>query len=172
MSLPAEEVYVIPIAIVLGIIVAAGAAITIGTLMLPETRSGSTESVISASPEAIIAVVKDVGAQPKWRSSVAAIAEDATGWTETTRIGERIAFRWVHQAPDRLDLSFSSESGYAGTWTARLTRESGGTRMRVTETANLTSPVTRLLAYLFFDPVSFSRKYLAELKARVEVSNE
>ncbi len=162
----------IPIAIVLGIIVAAGAAITIGTLMLPETRSGSTESVISASPEAIIAVVKDVGAQPKWRSSVAAIAEDATGWTETTRIGERIAFRWVHQAPDRLDLSFSSESGYAGTWTARLTRESGGTRMRVTETANLTSPVTRLLAYLFFDPVSFSRKYLAELKARVEVWNE
>lgn len=172
MSLPAEEVYVIPIAIVLGTIVAAGAAITIGTLMLPETRSGSTESVISASPEAIIAVVKDVGAQPEWRSSVAAIAEDATGWTETTRIGDRIAFRWVHQAPDRLDLSFSSESGYAGTWTARLTRESGGTRMRVTETANLTSPVTRLLAYLFFDPVSFSRKYLAELKARVEVSNE
>lgn len=162
----------IPIAIVLGTIVAAGAAITIGTLMLPETRSGSTESVISASPEAIIAIVKDVGAQPEWRSSVAAIAEDATGWTETTRIGERIAFRWVHQAPDRLDLSFSSESGYAGTWTARLTRESGGTRMRVTETANLTSPVTRLLAYLFFDPVSFSRKYLAELKARVEVSNE
>ena len=162
----------IPIAIVLGTIVAAGAAITIGTLMLPETRSGSTESVISASPEAIIAIVKDVGAQPEWRSSVAAIAEDATGWTETTRIGERIAFRWVHQAPDRLDLSFPSESGYAGTWTARLTRESGGTRMRVTETANLTSPVTRLLAYLFFDPVSFSRKYLAELKARVEVSNE
>ena len=162
----------IPIAIVLGAIVAAGAAITIGTLMLPETRSGSAESVVSASPEAIIAVVKDVGAQPEWRSSVAAIAEDATGWTETTRIGERIAFRWVHQGPDRLDLSFSSESGYAGTWTARLTRESGGTRMRVTETANLTRPVTRLLAYLFFDPVSFSRKYLAELKARVEVSNE
>lgn len=172
MSLPAEEVYMLPITIVLGTIVAAGAAITIGALMLPETRSGSAESVISASPEAIIAVIKDVGAQPEWRSSVAAIAEDVTGWTETTRSGERIAFRWVHQAPNRLDLSFSSESGYAGTWTARLTGEAGGTRMSVTETAHLPSPVTRLLAYLLFDPVSFSRKYLAELKARVEVSNE
>lgn len=162
----------LPIAIVVGTMVAAGAAITIGALMLPETRSGSAESVIGASPEAIIAVVTDVGAQPEWRSSVAAIAEDAAGWTETTRSGERIGFRWVHQAPDRLDLSFSSDAGYAGTWTARLTAEAGGTRLRVTETANLPSPVTRLLAYMFFDPVSFSRKYLAELKARVEVSNE
>ncbi len=139
-------------------------------LALPEVRRGQAETLISAGPDRVMATIKDVAAQPQWRKSVATIALTADGWTETTTSGETIAFRWRREAPDYLELAFTSASGYSGTWQAQLRPEGGATRVAVVEEARLPNPFTRVLAYLFFDPQAFARTYLGDLRARVEAS--
>lgn len=150
-----------------GLALAVGLILLIGFL-LPATREGRAETVIAATPDAILAVIEDVEAQPKWRAGVASVARTDTGWEEVTARGERVAFTPEEMTPDRIRLSFSSDAGYTGSWEAVLTPVAEGTRIAVVERATVPSPLGRIIARLMFDPTEFATMYLAALKARVE----
>lgn len=57
----------------------AGLVVLIGFL-LPATREGRAEAVIAAPPDAILAVIADVEAQPEWRAGVGSVVRTDTGW--------------------------------------------------------------------------------------------
>jgi hypothetical protein len=135
--------------------------------LLPATREGRAEVVISAPPDQILAVIADVEAQPEWRA-VGTVTRTADGWEEVTARGERISFVAEEMTAARIRLSFSSDAGYAGEWEARLDPVEGGTRISVVERATMPSPLGRIIARFMFDPDAFATMYLAALKARVE----
>jgi hypothetical protein len=145
----------------------AGLVVLIGFL-LPATREGRAETVIAAPPDAILAVIADVEAQPDWRAGVASVTRTDTGWEEVTVRGERIAFVAEEMGPDRIRLSFTSDAGYTGAWEAVLTPVAEGTRIAVVERATVPSPIGRIIARAMFDPTEFATMYLAALKARLE----
>jgi hypothetical protein len=150
-----------------GLALAVGLILLIGFL-LPATREGRAETVIAATPDAILAVIEDVEAQPEWRAGVASVVRTETGWEEVTARGERIAFTAEEMSPERIRLSFTSDAGYSGAWEAVLTPVPEGTRIAVVERATVPSPLGRIIARLMFDPTEFATIYLQALKAKVE----
>lgn len=155
--MPSPLVLLIAAAVLLAAPFALGAA-------LPATRTGQAERLLPAPPEAVRALILDVGRQPEWRAGIAAVAVDPEGWTETTRSGEAVRFRLLETAP-AIRLSFASSRGYHGQWTGILTPEGDGTRLSVTEEATVPGALNRLLARLFFDPEAYADRYLAEMEA-------
>lgn len=150
------------------LLLAAGGAVVAGTL-LPPTRSGSAEATIAAPRERILAVIRDVARQPEWRRDVGSVeTREDGGFVETTARGETIAFAWVDDPEADLALRFTSSRGYHGEWTATLQEVPGATRVVVAERVRLDGAISRVLSYLLFDPSRFSRRYLADLKARAE----
>lgn len=148
--------------LLVGVAAAAGA-------LLPKMRYASTEETIAAPRTLIIGVIRDVTRQPEWRSGVNSVELLADGrFVETTARGDTITFSWADDPDADLALRFTSTSGYEGKWTARLHEEPGATRVTVTERIFVRGIFTRLISYLFFDQAEFSRRYLAELRARAE----
>jgi hypothetical protein len=136
-------------------------------LLLPATREGRAETVIAAPPDHVLAVVKNVEAQPAWRD-VASVTRTDMGWVEVTPRGDRITFLAEEMTAARMRLRFESDAGYSGTWEAVLEPLERGTRIKVVERATVPSPIGRIIARLMFDPTSFATRYLTALKARVE----
>lgn len=156
--------------VIIGVAVAAaafGLALMVG-LLLPETRTGSAQRLMRATPDTILSVITDVAAQPNWRSDVRAIEAEGDAWVEVTRSGDRIRFEWTERTATTLALRFRSDRGVVGTWRARLVPETGGTRLAVEERASIRGPLGRLIAALLFDPNTFSERYLDELAQRLE----
>ncbi|MCU0903909.1 MAG: SRPBCC family protein [Tabrizicola sp.] len=149
------------------LLVLAGLVLLIGWL-LPATREGRAETVIAATPEAVLAVIADVEAQTEWREGIGTVTRTPDGWDEVTPRGERIAFVAEEMTPERVRLRFRSDAGYSGDWEAVLAPVAGGTRVAVVERATVPSPLGRILARVMFDPEAFATTYLAALKARAE----
>ncbi len=140
--------------------------LTVG-LLLPETRIGFAQRVLSAAPETIVSVISDVTAQPEWRSDVRAIEANGDVWVEVTLSGDRIRFAWTERTATTLALRFESDRGVVGTWRAHLIPEPTGSRLLVEERASIRNPVGRLIALLMFDPNAFLERYLDELVNRL-----
>jgi len=149
------------------VVTALGLVLTVG-LLLPETRTGYAERILSAAPDRIVSVISDVAAQPEWRSNVQAIEAVGDVWVELTRSGDRIRFAWTERTATTLALRFESDRGVVGTWRAHLIPEPAGTRLVVEERASIRNPVGRLIAFLMFDPNAFSERYLDALAQRLE----
>ena len=134
--------------------------------LLPATREGRAETVITSPPDRILAVIADVEAQTEWRA-VGQVTGMAEAWQEVTP-RETITFVADEMTETRIRLRFASTAGYTGTWEAVLEPVAGGTRIAVVERATVPSPLGRILSRLMFDPGRFATTYLAALKARVE----
>ncbi len=135
--------------------------------LLPATREGQAATVIAAPPAAVLAVIRDVAAQPGWRAGITRVTPTPDGWVEETP-RERITFTTDAMTETGIRLRFASDAGYTGTWQATLAPVAGGTRITATERATVPSPLGRILSRLLFDPGDVAATYLAALKARVE----
>ena len=148
------------IALLMGLVLSAG-------LQLPATREGRAQTVIAASPVQILAVIADVESQPEWRA-VKSVTKTGSGWIEAPMRGEQVIFVAEEMTATRVRLRFTSAAGLSGAWEAVMEKVPGGTRIRIVERTTSPSPISRILARLFFDPTSFAEEYLAALKTRVE----
>ena len=152
-------------------IAATAVSVALGVgLLLPQTRIGTHEAVLSAPPERVRGTILDVGTQAAWRSELASVevAPDGRAWIERTRAGERIRFELVEATERRVALRFDSSRGYRGEWTGELApTPDGGTRLRVRESATVRNPLSRVVARLFFDPEAFARRWVDELAAEL-----
>lgn len=149
------------------IVLLAGLVLAIG-YSLPATREGRAETVIAASPSRILDVLDSVETQPEWRADIRSVTRIPDGWTEVNQRGETITFTPEEMTESAVRLRFRSDAGYSGHWHATLTPVAEGTRISVTESATIPSPVGRIMARLFFDPEAFAEAYLAALKSRSE----
>ena len=156
------------IRILAGCATLAGAVVLTG-LLLPQTRAATLTRDLTAPPDVVRAVILDAASQPAWRAGVEAVEPGGPGtWTEIRADGERIDFALATDTPDGIGLTFASDRGYTGVWTARIAAEGTGTRLTVTEEATTPSPIGRILARLFFDPEAFAAAYLDDLGAETE----
>ena len=124
--------------IVVGVIVALGAAIYGTGAMLPRTHVARMEGVVEKSPAALAAIIRDVRAYPSWRRGV--VVEDVTEASDAITYIEvaeedRIAYRLTEPASDSQFVATMTDPSlpFGGHWTITLTPEGAGTRVRIQE---------------------------------------
>lgn len=142
--------------------------------LLPRDHVASVEAVVAAPPARVAALVRDVEAQPGWRSSVSAIEvmERRPGglrYVERSG-GDAIAFDFVEERPDRRFRSTIADPGlpFGGAWTIALEPEGRGTRIRIEERGFVTNLAYRFFAAVVFGHERTMRGYLADLQRAVE----
>lgn len=137
-----------------------GSAVFLVGWPLPPVREGRAETMIAAPPERVLAVIKDVESQIRWRDGIARVIRTPGGWQEVTARGETITFLAEEMGVERIRLRLTSDRGYTGSSEAQLVPHGNGTLVNVTERSEFRSPVKRLIARLMFDPKVFATTIL------------
>jgi uncharacterized protein YndB with AHSA1/START domain len=146
-------------------------AVTAGVgAMLPREHRATAELLLPAPPERVAAMVRDVEAQPRWRSGVTEIElRERSG--PRLRYVERsgsdaIAFEFVEEQPGtRFRSTITDEElPFGGFWTITLQPEGGGTRIRIEEEGHVGHPIYRFVAALIIGHDSSMKTYLADLE--------
>lgn len=137
--------------------------------MLPRAHVARAEALIPAPPERVAALVRDVGAQPRWRSGVTAIEaveRRADGVRYVERQGsDAIAFELVEETPGARFRSTIADPDlpFGGHWTIVLAPEAAGTRVRIEENGEVRDPAYRFFAALVFGHEGTMKAYLADM---------
>jgi hypothetical protein len=142
--------------------------------LLPRDHVAAVEAVLAATPGEVAALVRDVEAQPRWRSGVTSVEvgeRRPAGLHYVERSGgDAIAFDFTEEVPDRRFRSTIAdpELPFGGAWTIDLAPQGGGTRIRIEEKGFVTHPVYRFFAALVFGHERTMRSYLADLQRALE----
>jgi hypothetical protein len=108
----------------------------------------------------------DVESQARWRKGLATVqrSNESSGWIERTQQGEEITFSLIDANEKSVSISFVSDRGYSGNWSADFPQQSS-TRTMVTakEEVTVESPIGRVISRLVFNPEEFASTYLDEL---------
>lgn len=101
----------------------------------------------------------DVESQPKWRKGLASVqrTNESSGWVEKTQQGEEIMFNLIDANDRSVSMSFVSDRGYSGKWSAELVQQSSTrTNITVKEEVTVESPIGRVISRMFFNPEGFA----------------
>ncbi|HEX9931540.1 MAG TPA: SRPBCC family protein [Allosphingosinicella sp.] len=147
----------------------AGIVYGVGAL-LPREHVASAEAVVPAAPAAVAALVRDVEAQPRWRSGVAAIEvlerRPAGGLRYVERSGhDSITFDFAEEERDARFRSVIADPAlpFGGSWTISLSAAPGGTRVAIEEQGEVRDPLYRFFSRFVFGHEGTMRTYLADL---------
>ena len=148
----------------------------IGGMILPVEHQTTATAFFGRPPETIWRVLTDLDGMPLWRSDLTTLerlpAQDGrTVWREVTRRGTRvIEFSWA-EPPHRLVMQGTSAGrpGYPMR-TFDLASVERGTRLTVTERAEVSNPLRRVLVRL--DPSrSAVTRFLTDLDRRLNLNH-
>ena len=151
-------VLIVPAAIFVGVY-------TLGYTLAP-VRSGTSSMACDASAKDLLATMLDVESQPTWRKGLASVqrTNKASGWVEKTHQGEEINFSLIDANDRSVSMSFVSDRGYSGKWSAELVQQSSTrTNITVKEEVTVESPIGRVISRMLFNPEDFASTYLTEL---------
>ena len=137
-------------------------------LALPKNHVARAELLVPAPPAAVAAIVRDVEAQPRWRSGVARVEvlERGRGTLRYVEHGdEAIAFDFAEVEPGARFRSVIADPTlpFGGAWTIVLAAEDGGTRVRIEERGEVRHPLYRFFSRFVFGHEQTMRTYLADL---------
>jgi hypothetical protein len=135
---------------------------------LEPVRSGTVSKECDASARDLLVTMLDVESQPKWRKGLASVqrTNESTAWVEKTQQGEEITFSLIDANVRSVSMSFVSDRGYSGKWSAELVQQSPTrTKLTVKEEVTLESPIGRVISRILFNPEEFASTYLTELCA-------
>ena len=152
------------------------AAIAYGVgALLPRHHVASAEAVVAAVPAAVAALVRDVEAQPRWRSAVEAIEvierRPGGGLRYVERSGQdAITFDFAEERRDALFRCSIADPAlpFGGSWTIALAAEGGGTRVSIEERGEVRDPLYRFFARFVFGHEATMRTYLVDLEQAVQ----
>ena len=137
--------------------------------LLPRERSAELTREFPVPPADLYRVVRDVAAQPSWRTGVRVtdVSSDGTEWSEESD-EVRYHFRIVRAVEGQaLEVAFDSPAGVAGAWAGRFEPTPSGTRLVMTETIRLGGPVSRAYAAFHDLPRALLERYAAELATQI-----
>jgi hypothetical protein len=135
---------------------------------LPKDHVARADLLVPAPPAEVAALVRDVEAQPRWRSGVTRveILERRAGSLRYVEHGdEAIAFDFGEEAPGTRFRSVIADPSlpFGGAWTIALAAEGGGTRVRIEERGEVRDPLFRFFSRFVFGHEGTMRTYLADL---------
>ncbi|MFY8043115.1 MAG: hypothetical protein ACOVOD_09325 [Rhodoferax sp.] len=133
---------------------------------LEPVRSGTSSKECEAPAKEVLATMLDVESQPKWRKGLASVqrTNESSAWVEKTQQGEEITFILIDANDRSVSMSFVSDRGYSGKWSAELVQQSSTrTNITVNEEVTVESPIGRVISRILFNPEEFASTYLTEL---------
>lgn len=150
--------------------VAAAAMVILVGLALPREHGAVAETVVAAPPERVAALVREVEAQPSWRSGVTSVEV-------LERRGHRL--RYIERSgSDAITFDFLEEAAgerfrstiadpdlpFGGFWIVTVAPEGEGARVRIEEQGHVGNPIYRFFAALVFGHDRTMKNYLADLE--------
>ena len=140
--------------IILGISVVMILGMLVVGLCQPVKHSVTRSIHLKQKPEAVFAVLENVGDMAKWSTSIGGVEplggrDGQPSWRVTLKWGQMqmVMTQLERTRPVRLITSMAKEGGPSlGTWTYRLADEGDGCRIAVTEEGEIANPFFRVLA--------------------------
>lgn len=137
--------------------------------MLPREHEASSEALIAASPEQVAATIRDVAAQPRWRSGVTAV-EVVERRADRVRYIERsgndaVTFELAEERRgERFRSTIIDENRpFGGFWIITLRAVAGGTRVHIRERGYVSNPIFRFVSAIILGHESTMKSYLNDL---------
>jgi ribosome-associated toxin RatA of RatAB toxin-antitoxin module len=152
------------------------AAIVYGVgALLPRGHAAAAQALIPAAPAEVAALVRDVEAQPRWRSAVDAIEvlerRPRGGLLYVERSGsDAIRFDFAEEVRDTRFRSVVADPAlpFGGAWTIALAPHGAGTRVSIEERGEVRDPLYRFFSRFVFGHEATMRTYLADLEQAVQ----
>ena len=149
----------------------AAAALVAGVgALLPRDHVARADRIVPGPTAQVAAIVRDVEAYPRWRSSVERIevvepGEQGVRFVEHSG-GDAIRFRLVEEVPERRFRSTIDDPDlpFGGYWTIALDPEGQGTRVRIEEHGFVTNPIYRFFSTLVFGHEATMESWLGDLE--------
>ena len=142
--------------------------------LLPRDHVARADKVVSAPPAAVAALVRDVEAQPRWRSGVASIEvlqrrENSLRYVERSG-SDAITFDFAEEERDARFRSVIADPAlpFGGAWTITLAPAPGGTRVSIEERGEVRDPLYRFFSRFVFGHEATMRTWLADLERAVQ----
>jgi uncharacterized membrane protein len=153
--------------VALAVVVVLIATVFVVGALLPRRHVASRTRRVSAPPERVFALLRDVASAPTWRrgvSSVDVLPGEPVRWREHGKNGDILFARDVEEAPHRIVTRIADDSlPFGGTWTFDLAADGDGTRVTITEDGEVKSPVFRFVSTLIIGHTSSIDAFLDDL---------
>ena len=161
------------------IILAAGVLIALPLLaaivghFVPPMRITARTAVLPAGPRRVWDAIFATTEYPGWRRGVRSVdtlaeVDGRPAWRERVRHGVIVCRTEEMTPPRRLVVHITDRNlTYTGTWTYELAEAEAGTRVTITERAEIAHPVCRGLAHYVFGHTGNLDRYLSALGQRV-----
>ena len=153
--------------LVVGILVALVLLLIAIGYALPINHVASRETRLSAPPERVFSVLRDVEKFPTWRSDVKSVevltTTPALRWRE--RGDNDITFEMeTVEAPGKVVTRIVDKTlPFGGSWTYQLSPDSGGTRLVITEHGEVYNPLFRFMSRFVFGHTATIERYIDDL---------
>lgn len=138
-------------------------------LLVPRNHVATMFIDLAAPREKVWALVSDVANTHKWRSDITAIRvmpgpPAPVRFVEVSSMGE-VPFEVVSQTAPSVQVVrvIDDDQPFGGTWMWNLHPAGTGTRLSVTETGFVKSPIFRAMGLVFFSPTDTIESYLRAL---------
>jgi hypothetical protein len=157
---------------IMALLVSAVCAIFVGGLATPRAHVASRAIVLTAAPETVWQLVRDVKNYPDWRDDVYSVhidsgSVDEMRWTELgsgslsyVAVTDEAPTRFAARIADQ-DLSYSSE------WRYVLSPEGTGTRLVISDHGEVGNPMFRFFRTHFIGFTGNIDKYLSNLAVQL-----
>jgi uncharacterized protein YndB with AHSA1/START domain len=159
-----------------GLVVLVLAVVVIGWL-LPVNHKATADATYNATPAQLFAMITDVEAFPKWRSSVSAVEvlpalNGHNRFRERGKNGSILYEVESAQRDSRLVTRIADKAlPFGGTWTYELTPRGSSTNLRITEDGEVYNPVFRFVSRFVFGHTATIDEYLADIGRSVAQSS-
>lgn len=160
-------------------LIAAAVPIGIGVLVyavgmaLPERHVATASAVIASPADRIAGLIREVEAQPRWRSGVTAIEILERNGDQLLYVerkgGDAITFALREERPGALFRSTIADPDlpFGGYWTIALRPVAEGTAVDIEEHGTVSNPIFRFVSRFIFGHEATMKAYLGDLKRAV-----
>jgi len=146
---------------------------TLVGLALPASHVAARTMALHKPPDAVWAVAGDLGSAPEWKKAVLKVERVPDGrgrelWRETSKMGSVLYETVERRAPSRLVRRIADPaSGFQGEWTFEIAPAPEGSRVSLTERADIKNPLFRFVYRFVFGHHRFIDAHLRALARRL-----
>ena len=159
--------------IIVGVLVALGAALFIAGSMMPQNHTVSRTARSSKPRDSVWALITDASAFPTWRRDVAVVEklpprDGKVLWKETSGSRNSMTFEAeTSEAPRHLVTRITDKGlPFGGSWDYAIVPDGSGSRITITENGEIYNPIFRVVSRAM-GYTSTLDAYLESLAARL-----